>query len=214
MFSRNLVGTTASLAATALAALLVGAGGASAQSQDDRPVRFWSFTERQQRGGDVQVAADSEVGGVLNEHFDFGPAVFDFPESPRRNVARGRIHSTASGKRYEVLAQAPSTNPTQAGSPNGGGAHLDQFQSYEKRSDAASLRITISHAVIDAIDANHGLLPSECVPGRECNPIRGAVRFQARAYAESAGGDFFRSGGLAYIEGHEGRWTIEASPLP
>jgi uncharacterized delta-60 repeat protein len=208
---RKLVGTTAAVAATGLAVLLACAGVASAQSQDDRPVRFWSFSELQQRAGEVQVAGDSEVGGVLNEHFDFGPAAFNFPESPRRNVARGRIHSTASGRRYEVLAQAPSVNPSQPGSPNGGGAHLDQFQAYEKRSDAASLHITISRALIDAIDANHGLVPSECPPGLVCKPIRGVVRFQARAYAESAGGDFFRSGGVAYIEGHEGQWTIEAA---
>ena len=50
-FSGRLGGRTATLAATALAALLACAGVASAQSQDDRPVRFWSFTERQQRGG-------------------------------------------------------------------------------------------------------------------------------------------------------------------
>ena len=210
-FSGRLGGRTATLAATALAAQLACAGVASAQSQDDRPVRFWSFTERQQRGGEVQVAGDSEVGGVLNERFKFGPAAFNFPESrPGDNAARGRIHSTASGKRFSVLAQAPLVNPSQAGSPNGGGSHLDQFQAYEKRSDKASMRISITKAVVDAIDANHGLLPSECPSGLDCKPIRGQVRFHARAYAESAGGDFFRSGGVAYIEGHEGRWTIEA----
>ena len=110
-----------------------------------------------------------------------------------------------------MLAQAPSGNITQRGTPIGGSSHLDQFLAYEKRSDTASLRITISKAVLDAIDANHGLLPSECPPGLDCRPIRAMVRFHARAYAESAGGDFFRRGGVAYIEGHEGRWTIEAA---
>ena len=65
--------------------------------------------------------------------------------------------------------------------------------------------------MVDAIDANHALLPSECPPRFDCNPIRGIVRFHARAYADSAGGDFFSVGGVAYIEGHEGRWTIEAA---
>ena len=211
MFGRTLVGTTAAIAATALAVLLVCAGVASARGQDDRPIRFWSFSELRQPAGNAKVAGDSGVGGVLNEHHEFGSAAFNFPESKPHGVATGSIFSTASGKSYGVLAQAPSANPFQPGSTNGSGAHLDQFQAYEKRSDKASLRLTISKAVIDAIDANHALLPSECPPGRDCRPIRGVVRFHARAYAESAGGDFFRSSGLAYIEGHEGRWTIEAA---
>ena len=89
----------------------------------------------------------------------------------------------------------------------GGLTHLDQFQAYEKTSRKASLRLTITKAVVDAIDANHALLPSECPPRLDCNPVRGIVRFHARAYASSAGGDFFSVGGVAYIEGHEGRWT-------
>ena len=210
MLSRNLAGTVAALAAATLAVLLACTGAASAQGLDTRPIRFWSFTEHQQRVGQVQVAGDSQVGDRLRERFDFGPAIFDFPESKPRGRARGFINSTASGKSYDVLAQAPATAPGQAGSPDGGGAHLDQFQAYEKESDAASLQITITKAVLDAIDANHGLLPSECPPNLECNPIRAKVHFQARAYAESAGGDFFRRGGDAYIEGHEGRWAIEA----
>ncbi|HEX5899767.1 MAG TPA: Calx-beta domain-containing protein, partial [Solirubrobacteraceae bacterium] len=208
--SRKLVTTTAALAATALAALLVCAGVASAQAQDNRPIRLWSFSELQQPAGNVRVAGASQVGGMRKKRFDFGSAAFNFPESDPRGVATGSIFSTASGKTYGVLAQAPSANPFQPGSPNGGGAHLDQLQAYEKRSDKASLRITITKAVIDAIDANHALLPSECPSHLDCKPIRGVVRFKARAYAESAGGDFFRAGGLAYIEGREGRWTIEA----
>ena len=148
---------------------------------------------------------------MLKKRFDFGSAAFSFPESDPRGVASGSIFSTASGKSYGVLAQAPSANPSQPGATSGGGAHLDQFQAYEKRSDKASLRMTITKAVVDAIDANHALLPSECPSGFDCKPIRGVIRFKARAYAESAGGDFFRASGVAYIEGHEGRWTIEAA---
>ena len=92
----------------------------------------------------------------------------------------------------------------------GGLTHLDQFKAYEKTSKKASLQLTITKAVVDAIDANHALLPSECPPRLDCNPVRGIVRFHARAYASSAGGDFFSVGGVAYIEGHEGRWLIQA----
>ena len=208
MFRRRLIGTIAALVVIAVGS--ASAGGASGPL-DKRPMRFWSFHEVQQGVGDVEVAADSGVGGRLHEKVVFGPAVFDFPESKPRGVAIGDIFSTASGKRFAVLAQAPSGNSTQRGTPIGGSSHLDQFLAYEKRSDAASLSITISKAVLDTIDANHNLLPSECPPGLDCRPIRAAVRFRARAYAESAGGDFFRRAGVAYIEGHEGHWTIEAA---
>jgi uncharacterized delta-60 repeat protein len=211
MLGRKLVGTLAAIAGT-LAILLACAGTASASARfDDRPVRFWSFSEIRQGVGKVRVAGGSQQGGLLHKHRIFGSAGFNFPESQPRDRASGDVFSTASGKRYAVLAQAPTFNPFQAGSKKGALTHLDELQAYQKRSDKASLGITLSSTVLDAIDANHGLLPSECPSGRDCTPIRGIVRFHARAYAESAGGDFFSVGGVAYIEGHEGRWTIEAA---
>ena len=121
------------------------------------------------------------------------------------------MFSSASGKRYAVLAQAPSFNPFQPGSKKGGLTPPRRVPGLREAIDAASLRITISKAVVDAIDANHGLLPVRVpVPAWTATRSAAIVRFHARAYAESAGGDFFNVGGVAYIEGHEGRWTIEA----
>lgn len=80
------------------------------------------------------------------------------------------MFSTASGKTYAVLAQAPFFNPSQPGFKQGGLTHLDEYQAYEKQSKHASLRVTLSKAVLDAIDANHGLLPSECPPGLAHSP--------------------------------------------
>ncbi len=45
------------------------------------------------------------------------------------------------------------------------------------------------------------------------------VHFHARAYAESAGGDFFDAGGVAYLGGHQHSWrpgaaTSADSPRP
>jgi hypothetical protein len=138
MFSSRLLGATA-----ALVLIVVGSTSAAARSAqfDNRPVRFWSFHEVQQGVGDVELASDSGVGGRLHEKVVFGPAVFNFPESKPRNVATGDIFSTASGKRFGVLAQAPSgSNITQRGTPIGGSSHLDQFLAYEKRSDACGVR--------------------------------------------------------------------------
>ena len=216
MFRSRLLGAIA-----ALVLIVVGSASAAGRSAqfDNRPVRFWSFHEVQNRVGDVELASGAEVGGRLHEHFTFGPAIFNFPESFDQgnvpNLANGDILSSADGKRYQVLAQAPSSvAPVEIGSPLGSSSHLDQFEAYEKRSDAASLRITISQALLDAIDSNGAaLLPSECPPGLSCKPIRAVVRFQARAYAESAGGDFFRRAGVAYIQGHQVDWDFEAATL-
>ena len=77
------------------------------------------------------------------------------------------------------------------------------------------MQLNLSEAVIKAIDRNGpALSPAECPVGRECPAISGSVRFMARAYAESAGGDFFRTEGVAFIHGYEGHWTIEAATLP
>ena len=57
MFSGKLAATTAALVATALAALLVCAGTHRREAQDDRPIRFWSFSELQQPRGEVRWRA-------------------------------------------------------------------------------------------------------------------------------------------------------------
>ena len=205
MLRRTLVGMSA-----ALMVLLAGATTASAAS-DNRPVRFWSFSAVKQGVGKVKLAAGAQQGGLLRKQRTFGGAAFAFPESKPREKATGSLFSTASGQTYGVLAQAPSAAPFQKGLPMGGLTHLDQLQAYEKTSKKASLRLTITKAVVDAIDANHAIVPSECRRDLDCNPVRGIVRFHARAYANSAGGDFYSVGGVAFIEGHEGRWRIDAA---
>ena len=207
MLRRTLVGMSAVLT---VSVAILHAGAAAAAGPDNRPVRLWSFSTVKQGVGKVKLAAGSQQGGLLRKQRTFGGAVFDFPESEPRGKATGNLFSTASGQTYGVFAQAPSAAPFQKGFPNGGLTHLDQLQAYEKTSKKASLRLTITKAVVDAIDANHALLPSECPPRLDCNPVRGIVRFHARAYADSARGDFFSVGGVAYIEGHEGRWLIQA----
>jgi len=202
MLRRTLVGMSA-----ALTVLLA----ATTASADDRPLRLWSFSTVKQGAGKVKLDSGSQLGGLLQKRRTFGGAAFAFPESNPREKATGALFSTASGKSYSVLAQAPSAAPSQRGFPMGGLTHLDQFQAYEKTAKNASLRLTIASAFIDAIDANHALLPSECPPRLDCNPVRGIVRFDARAYANSAGGDFFSVGGVAYLEGHEGRWFFRAA---
>ena len=198
MFGKTLVGLLATIVVTSIVP-----AAASAQF-DHRPVRFWSFTESRKSQADTVVDSGSQQGGRLDVSHDFGPAIFDF-EFPNDGVATGHITSSASGKTFDVYAQSPSG--TERAFPIGGTSHLDHYQSYEKGPDA-SMRITISKAFIEAIDANGALLPSECPPALACIPEVGKVTFTARAY--SADSEFFRVGGVAYLNGHQGNWDIDA----
>jgi uncharacterized delta-60 repeat protein len=187
---------------------------ASASAQfDHRPVRFWSFAEVQNKVGPVVAVDDSRQGGRLSERHDFGPAVIEFT-TPEDQIATGEIFSSINGSRWEVVSQSPSHPGDDPGAVKGGFSHLDHFESYEKKADDATLEISLPEAVITAMDFNGSLLPSECPPGKKCPALVGIVRFEARAYAESAGGDFFRTKGVAYISGHQGNWTIAAGTLP
>ena len=117
------------------------------------------------------------------------------------------MFSSADGAHYSVGVAAPLLNPHRANSPKGGVTHLDEYQAYVKRSGDASLRIAITGAVLEAIDANARVDESQCPPTVvRCWPIRSIVRFHARAYAASAGGDFFNVGGVAFIKGRHALW--------
>ena len=198
-------------AALALVALLASSVAASAQL-DHRPVRFWQFSEVQRGIGPVVVADGSQQGGRLTERHDFGPALIDFTH-PGDGIATGEIFSGATGKRFEVSAESPSHG--NEGRNEGGYSQLDYFQSYEKRAEDATLQLNVSEAVVTAIDENGPVLqPAECPAGvAVCPLLTGIARIKARAYAHSAGGDFFNVAGVVFIHGYAGHWTIEAATV-
>jgi hypothetical protein len=207
-----------------LAALVLLPGPAVAASQGD-PARIWSVSEVQQGAGAVPVRDGAQLGGTLQESAKIGPVAFNLPlPAPYwyflpRDDAFGSLFSNADGSQYSVLTQAPTLNPYRARSPKGSITHLDEYQAYEKREGDASLRITISGLLLQAVDDNAGLAAWECPPEIGCEPIRTVVRFHARAYAGSAGGDFFDAGGVAYLQGHQHSWrpgaaTSSDSPGP
>jgi uncharacterized delta-60 repeat protein len=206
------------LLAATIAALLLLAAPAVA---DSSPLRLWSVSKVEQGVGEVPVNDGAQAGGELFEHVGpLGPVAFNLPlpspywENLPRDDAYGALFSNASGSQYSVLSQAPLVNPYRARSPKGTITHLDEYQAYEKRADDASLKITISGVLLQSIDANADLAAWEC-----CEPVRTAVRLHARAYAASAGGDFFDAGGVAYLQGHQHSWrpgaaTSADSPRP
>ena len=110
-----------------------------------------------------------------------------------------------------MLAQAPSFNPFRAHAPKGTITHLDEYQAYEKQTDDATLQ---HHALgrLPGRDRRQRRLGAlECPPNVGCEPVRTVVRFHARAYAASAGGDFFDAGGVAYLQGHQHSWRPGAA---
>ena len=113
----------------------------------------------------------------------------------------GACSRTLPERSTRCWRQAPAPNPMRIGTPNGTVTHLDEYQAYTKRDGDASLRVTLSDLLLQTIDDNNSLAAWECPSHGRCDPIRTVVRFHARAYAASAGGDFFDAGGVAYLEG-------------
>ena len=79
-----------------------------------------------------------------------------------------------------MLATAPPPNPRRVGAVKGTVTHLDEYQAYEKLTENASLRITISGVFLDTIDDNADLAAWECPPEGNCEPVRTVVRSSAR----------------------------------
>jgi uncharacterized delta-60 repeat protein len=207
----------AAFAASFGALLLLAGSSGAAPGPDTSPVRLWTVSRIDQGGGEQQVKDGAQVGGVLQEFVRIGRVVFNLPlPEPYwsilpRDRAFGALHSSADGKRYSVLATAPSPNPLRVGSVTGTVTHLDEYQAYVKQADDATLRITISGLLLNIVDGNASPAPWECPAAAACQFLRTVVRVHARAYAVSAGGDFFDAGGVAYLEGRKHTWRLGAA---
>ena len=129
---------------TSVAVLLAFSSAAAAADQE--PVRLWTVSRVDQGSGVVQVGSGAQVGGLLQQYTDVGRPVFNLPlHAPYwyflpRDRAFGAVSSSADGRHYSVLAQAPPPNPVQVGAAKGSIAHLDEYQSYVKQAQGASLR--------------------------------------------------------------------------
>src|SRR6476646_4471091 len=177
-----------------------------ASGPDGKPLRFYTLSRIDATTGKVTVADGAQQGGRLHKVVKIGRAAFVIPHGGKI-AANDEVFSSANGSQYNVFTQAPSPVSTDPGTPRGGVSHLDEFQAYRKRSGDASLSVTISQAIIRTLDDE--TRPSGCPPpdpGGDCPQLRGIVRFHARAYAASAGGDFFSVGGTAVLEGHRHGW--------
>jgi uncharacterized delta-60 repeat protein len=212
----------AALAVVGVLLVFASSAAAAAPRPIGPPLRRWSVSEIDQGVGKVVAAHGTQRSGALVKVIDLGFAAFDFPFSPVASDAAGSVTTTADGSSSDALAQAPSLDPFDPRSAKGGVAHLDQFQAFEippkhaKPAVGASLQITIKSLKLDTIDANGPLTPSECpvVGTAPCSSIRTIARFQVHAYPVAGGHDFFNSGGVVFMEGHEHDWNVGAATLP
>lgn len=183
---------------------------------DERgPVRVWSFSEfRTDALEEVEVATDTQVGGDLQEFFDFGPTSFDYSVVfldgtllPTDGIATGQIASTADGVTYWVGSEAPRGNPFLE-EPIGSKSRLVQYQTYTKNADDATFKFTLSHAFVEGYDGNL-ILGRVCPPVHEfvagtCDLIKAEIYLDVKAFSNDPNTPkvtFFRTAGGASIFG-------------
>ncbi|HET7047070.1 MAG TPA: hypothetical protein VFI54_02280 [Solirubrobacteraceae bacterium] len=180
---------------------------ASPAAVDTRPVRSWSVL--QIRGDtDVKIAGGRQRGGLLKKTIDVGPSAFLLQPGLGPDRAIASVRSTADGSDYHVLAQSPVKQPFDPHSPLGSVTHLDESQTYRKRSGDASLTVTISRILLDLIDQNGPLTATECPRGEFCQPLVSSIEFHARAYTRGA--EVFSAGGWAFLQGSPDLFTAQA----
>ncbi len=192
-----------------LAFALTTAAPAVAAEPSGGPLRLWSVSAIDQGPGRVEVDGGAQANGGLDRTVDIGRVAFNLRRTASFDHASGSVFSSATGRSYAVDATAPSRDFSRPQSARGTATHLDSYQAYVKTTDKASLRITLSQAELVTIDANSPL--PHCTPGLACRPVRTIVRFHARAYASSTGGDFYDVGGAAYLEGRRGHWGFQVA---
>ena len=207
------VGVLLALGSTAASARLQPGG---ATPEGPPAVRSLEMDKIEPSAGVVIDTKETAFGpGAFRFFTDLGSAAFSFPESASTSDGIDEVFSNKDGSYFSVLTHSPSPDLTDPNSVRGGITHIQELKAYRKRSDDATLSITIDDAILRAIDERRDA--SGCPPKTvsDCPLLRGVVLFRARAYAASAGdasgGDFFTEGGVAYLEGHRGHWTVNAA---
>jgi uncharacterized delta-60 repeat protein len=199
-------------------------GGTENGLQRDDPHRTWVFDKFTRTGPldpNKPLESDSQTGGELRKPFVFGGSgVFDLTGD---SVANGEVFSTADGKSYSALAEAPSANgndPAQS-AIIGGLTALIQSQSFIKRAPNATLQLILTAASFDAADSNGALTLRECPRQNEAggdplqlwilcgDVIHAHVQYLVQAYRADQP-SFLLLDAFAFMEGFNGNWVFDA----
>ena len=140
------VGVLLALGSTAASARVQTGPGAT---PDGVPVQFLELDKIEPSAG---VVIDTKQAGTGSSAFtylaDLGSAAFAFPETRPLADATDRVFTNKDGSYFSVLTQSPSPDITDPHSLRGGISHFEELQAYRKRSGDATLRITISNAIL------------------------------------------------------------------
>ena len=119
--------------------------------------RRWEFKQfrRGAVGPEFAEPAHAQVGGIVNDNYDFGPMPIH-PIGEGAN-ALSEVFANETGSTYWVSAKAPPPGSVFQGAST----DLYQDQWYEKKKDNASLKIIISRVVLEAIDIDGAPEPTE-----------------------------------------------------
>jgi len=196
-----------------LGALLLLAAPALA-ARDGDPLRTWELSKITRSLGPIPANTGTQQHGEVLKRAKLGVAPFRFPETDNAGAAIDKMFSSADGSHYDVLTQAPSPIVSDPRSVRGGISDLQQLQAYRKQSGDATLTITITEAILRAIDENHDR--PECPQDvADCPRLKANVFFNVRAYTASVNdspfwkdGNFFETGVHATLEGHRINWHL------
>jgi len=173
------------------------------------PVRVWGLDALLGSGVELNLGGATQVGGLLEQVVDFGPGLGDIDiitltqTIPADSKARGYVFGTPDGVTYGVYAEAPYAK-LGGTEPVGGVARLEQTQSFIKLSPDATLRFTLTGALISTSDAGSR--------GAADDLIFGNLLLDVAAYTASRG-YFFRATGIAHLAGTSAQWVPEVMNL-
>lgn len=116
--------------------------------------RSWQVAEHHANGNTVDVVTGEPSEQAANINHEFGP-LYTVPGNLPL-VANAGVYSNLEGTTYATWAQAPhAADPVNdRSSAIGGLAHLQQVQTFVKVTDAASMDLVISDAILEAEDYN------------------------------------------------------------
>ncbi len=180
--------------------------------------KLWEVGVIRQGVGGVPVDGEFLTDHQVDNLVDLGPAAFRLPTSQRAGRATGVVRTEGDSGQSTVQVEAPTLDPRQPDAVKGSYALLDEYRDYRKgvSPQKQSVQIKFHQLLLDMIDANGALTPSECpvVGTARCSSIRTEVTVEVVAYKPGAHHPFFDVGGTIYAEGHQHAWFVGAGTSP
>lgn len=211
--------------------LFVVAAGCSTDTPNDPPTplsnpvvdRTWQYWVADANYNWIQLGPDHQQSeGVVDDKMTFGDlAIHPHGFAP---TSASEVFSNETGETYYVSSIAPRASvntPTIKGTST----VLYQESRYVIDSDNPKLTYTVSHIVLETIDADPSTPSAQAcrqnppIDFARCAPIRAAVGMRLSAHMSGATTDLVAKAGIVDLNGYSGSWQVGvrgadgASPL-